>query len=275
MPKKYPQDVRLRAVALAQVRSIPIAARDLGVPVDTLTRWVDEEPPTPALELAVNLALSQLTARIADGTIKGRDLTVAYGVLRDKLARYGKAAKVDAASIEQRLLIIRNTFLGWPVEGDPAEADAFWDAFHDWMQDAVPEAHWPIACRLVFSPLSLEWQRRRNYQHEPLNADLWDATLPAAIDGAGSDLPKALLTWATQRVLSYGDLGDWKAAQDAAEQQRRLDLAEKGRQTALAYQQRALDAETQRVIADAVAWLAAQSIEVDARDRLDSLLPEP
>lgn len=95
MPRKYPQDYKLRAVALAEIRSLPVASRELGLPIETLTRWVEEEPPTPALERAVNLALSELTARIADGTIKGRDLTVAYGVLRDKWARYGRAETVQ------------------------------------------------------------------------------------------------------------------------------------------------------------------------------------
>jgi hypothetical protein len=95
MPNKsYSPDFKLRAVALASVRSVPIASKELGVPEDTLTRWVAKEPPSAGLERAVNLALSELTVRMAAGTLSPRDLTVAYGVLRDKQARYGR---VDTA----------------------------------------------------------------------------------------------------------------------------------------------------------------------------------
>lgn len=249
MPRKYPPDLRLRAVALAEVRSVPIAARELKIPVDTLTRWVEEAEQTPALQRAVDLALSELTGGIADGTIKGRDLTVAYGVLRDKLARYGKAETRPVANDPMEILErLRHRAFGYATL--TGEAVAFWSAFDTWLTDTYPEEHWPIGGRLIVAPFSLEWHRLRELRTAPHDPELW-----AIVGSPGPKLVEDLLLWAIQRVEGHGHLGEYEAAREASERQQQEEMAQRGRRTALAYQQRALDAETQSLIAAAEAWL--------------------
>jgi transposase-like protein len=279
MPRRsYSDDFRLRVVAVASVRGVPEAARQFKVGQEAIRAWQQQWAGTSAVKLAEDLALSELTLEIAEGKNRGR-LSTHYGILRDKRARYEKAAKVDPASIADRLLILRNVGLGWSVEGDKTEAEVFWAAFETWLEEDVPEAHRTIAWHLVFGPLSLEWHRRRGvdvaerHKHDPLNAERWDSALPDVIDNA-TDLVDALLLWATNRVTSLGDLGVWEAERQAAELQHRAEMAELGRRTALEYQQRVLDAESKATIAAAEEWLASQSIEIDAADRLDALLPE-
>jgi transposase-like protein len=90
--KSYPADLKLRAVVLAEATSLEDASRKLGIPKDTIARWMALAPDQSALERAHDLAMSEMTAKMAAGETRGiRDLAVVAGIMRDKIARYGKA----------------------------------------------------------------------------------------------------------------------------------------------------------------------------------------
>jgi len=257
MPKTYGRDFRLRAIALAEVRSIPVAAKELGIQVPTLTKWVDEEPHTPALERAVNLALSELTARIADGSIRGRDLTVAYGVLRDKWARYGAA---EQGPSEQSSVTAREAFFDWlfdatiealePEEALAATADAIRDVPTFLLKLANAESGYDEPASPHRRAL-LAWHSNR-------------PEIPAG----------DVLAWAQAQVLAvlteHGSLAAWHAhamAEDAAEEAERERVGAEIRAKACALREASeaavrearLDPETRELLQAAEAFLRESS----------------
>jgi hypothetical protein len=276
MRKAYTLQQKAEAIALAAIVGSEAAAEQLGMDPRSVRKWASQAGRAPELSAKPDqwsrlhdLAMARVTSDLASGRMKPRDVAVVAAIARRNLSKPERPA--DARRPIDILGDLRQA--AWDV-WPSGEAATFWATFNAWMDESVPEDHWSIAGRLIIAPFSLEWHHLREHRfgqpYDPRDPELW-----AVVETPSPTTADDLLLWAIRRVESHGDLGEWEAATEAEEQRHREEMAEKGRQTALAYQQRALDAETQRLIEAAEAWLASQSVAVDAGTRLDQLMGEP
>lgn len=173
VPKTYPRDVRIRAVALADATSMDYAVKLTGIPADTISRWVDEAPDQTDLERNVELALSEVTTRLASGQTRGlRDVATVYGILRDKLARYGRAEREPEPDPEQQ---------EWATRLEAALADKYGIDLADDRADDLLDDH-------IF--LLARW----HHAEGPLPPEVWED--PAALVAA---LPDDWPAWQAER----------------------------------------------------------------------------
>ena len=98
MPRKAPADLRLRAVALAEATDVPTAAKHFGIQERTIREWMDEAPERSDLERAQEVALSEVTVRLAKGesSIGLKYLTTIAAILTDKVQRAGRRPDAGA-----------------------------------------------------------------------------------------------------------------------------------------------------------------------------------
>jgi hypothetical protein len=75
MPRKYPQETRLEAVALSRLAGADVAARQLGIDVRTVREWLGEAGDPPELRAPgdrVHARSSMPPATASDGAARGR-----------------------------------------------------------------------------------------------------------------------------------------------------------------------------------------------------------
>lgn len=266
MPKTHPMHVRLRAVALAEAADVPTAARTLGVSEKAIREWIAEAPDQSALERSHDLAMSELKAKMASGETRGiRDLAVVAGIMRDKIARYGRKPEPTGTTSIQVL----DALTDWLVDevADPADledekagleaiAEAEADLRRELLRRANAEAGQP------HRPSILHWYRASF----DLSTGKEPGPHPASVD---------LLDWCqahiAELVITHGSLVGAaayvteqdllrQAAEDRSDIARRVrHLVESGMSTfdaiALAQQPVQLDPETEALLERAEAFL--------------------
>jgi transposase-like protein len=97
--RHYDDDFKLRVVAIASVRGLAAACKQFGLNHETVRAWQAERSDDHALQLAYDLALSELTVDIAEGKNRHK-LSTHVGILRDKLERY-RRPKVEPRTAEE------------------------------------------------------------------------------------------------------------------------------------------------------------------------------
>jgi len=126
-----------------------------------IARWIDEAPDQSALERAHDLAVSEMTAKIASGETRGvRDLAVVAGIMRDKMARYGEAPAPSGLTAVE----VRDALHDWLVD-DLVDESALTD-------DDALEAHHDAITGLISELLRLA------------NAEAHQPNRPAILDSA-------------------------------------------------------------------------------------------
>lgn len=232
--RAYSEDFRLRVVAIASVRGVPEAAKQFGVGQAAVKAWVAAMPYDSKLKLAADLALSELTVEIANGTRKGK-LSTDAGILMDKVARYYRPAAPASTAY------VRSERLG------PSHVMAYRLTHRMDLPYGVLEAElearyddpWTERCALV----ALQ-AYHRDHGCTCDDNNRWPMECPEPLPD-----PWAYLT-------SLGDLDDWYDARLAASDAKYMEQRERNRLAAIAWQQRSLDDETKALIAAAEAFLA-------------------
>jgi len=119
---------------LAGATDVQNAAKLTGIPAETIARWVDADGDVDqsTLERLRDLAESELTVRLASGQTRGvRDLAVVVGIMRDKVARYGRKAEPTGTTAVE----VRDALEEWVIDAVVDEAhltdDGAFDAHHD------------------------------------------------------------------------------------------------------------------------------------------------
>ncbi len=250
MPNKaYSDDEKLRILAIASVRGLAAACRQFRVNHETVRAWQAERGDDHALQLAYDLALSELTVDIAEGKNRHK-LSTHVGILRDKLARYPQPKIDPARAVEDAFLRARERYrisavIALRVANRMGESlDELITAMETYIGDPSTETLALIALQAYHQDHGCELRDGEPGQ--------WRDECPAPLGNIWTYLD------------SLGYLDDWLEARRVRqhdEMEVQLAANQRAKEAAMTA---ALDAETRRLLDAAEEWLAQSRETHDA-----------